>query len=64
MWVFWSFDRLAAVSLPMAFAPTVLRAVIVLAVSTALAELSWRYIEGPSLQLKPAFGEPAVVKSA
>ena len=64
MWVFWSFDRLAAVSSPMALAPTVLRAVIVLAVSTALAELSWRYIEGPSLQLKPAFGEPAVVKSA
>jgi peptidoglycan/LPS O-acetylase OafA/YrhL len=64
MWVFWSFDRLAAVSSPMALAPTVLRAVIVLAVSTALAELSWRYIEGPSLQLKPGFGEPAVVKSA
>ena len=64
MWVFWSFDRLAAVSLPMALAPTVLRALIVLAVSTALAELSWRYIEGPLLQFKPAFLAPAVVKSA
>jgi peptidoglycan/LPS O-acetylase OafA/YrhL len=64
MFVFWSFDRLAAVSSPMALAPTVVRAVIVLAVSTALAELSWRYIEGPSLQFKPAFAEPAVVKSA
>jgi peptidoglycan/LPS O-acetylase OafA/YrhL len=64
MFVFWSFDRLAGISSPMALAPTVLRAVIVLAVSTALAELSWRYIEGPSLQFKPAFLEPAVVKSA
>jgi peptidoglycan/LPS O-acetylase OafA/YrhL len=64
MFVFWSFDRLAAVSPPMALASTVVRAVIVLAVSTALAELSWRYIEGPSLQFKPAFAEPAIVKSA
>ena len=55
MFVFWSFDRLAAVSSPMTLAPTVLRALIVLAVSTAIAELSWRYIEGPSLELKPAF---------
>jgi len=64
MWVFWIFDRLAAVSLPMALAPAVLRALIVLAVSTALAELSWRYIEGPLLQFKPAFLAPVVVKSA
>jgi peptidoglycan/LPS O-acetylase OafA/YrhL len=64
MFVFWSFDRLAAVSLPMALPPTVLRAVIVLAVSTALAELSWRYIEAPSLQFRPSFALPAVVKSA
>jgi peptidoglycan/LPS O-acetylase OafA/YrhL len=48
----------------MTLAPAVLRAVIVLAVSTVLAELSWRYIEAPSLQFRPAFALPAVVKSA
>ena len=59
-----NWHQATAVSLPMTLAPTVLRALIVLAVSTALAELSWRYIEGPLLQFKPAFLAPAVVKSA
>lgn len=61
---FWSFDRLADIRAPLPFGPIVLRAVIVLAVSTAVAELSWRYVEGPSLERRPAIGEPAVVKSS
>jgi peptidoglycan/LPS O-acetylase OafA/YrhL len=47
----------------MDLAPTIIRAVIVLAVSTVIAELSWRYFEAPSLQQGPAIGEPAAAKA-
>jgi peptidoglycan/LPS O-acetylase OafA/YrhL len=64
LFVFWSFDRLAGVSGRLTLAPTLLRAVIVLAVSTIIAELSWRYLEGPSLEWgRPSIGEPAAAKS-
>jgi peptidoglycan/LPS O-acetylase OafA/YrhL len=45
LFAFWSFDRIAAVRLPMSLGPLAVRAVIVLAVSTAIADLSWRYFE-------------------
>jgi peptidoglycan/LPS O-acetylase OafA/YrhL len=61
---FWSFDRLAAVHTPLGLTPLAVRAVTVLAVSTVTAELSWRYVEGPSLELKPSLAEPTVVKTA
>jgi peptidoglycan/LPS O-acetylase OafA/YrhL len=51
LFAFWSFDKLAAVRPPISFGPVVVRAVIVLAVSTAIAELSWRYLEAPLLAL-------------
>jgi peptidoglycan/LPS O-acetylase OafA/YrhL len=57
---FWSFDRLVAVRPPWPLGPAVLRAVIVLALATVVAELSWRYVEGPSLELKPVLADPAV----
>jgi len=60
---FWSFDRLAGVKPPFGLGPIAVRAVIVLAVSTAIAELSWRYLEGPSLERRPALPAPAVAKS-
>jgi peptidoglycan/LPS O-acetylase OafA/YrhL len=63
LFVFWSFDRIADVSSPLPLAPTVLRAVIVLAVSTAIAELSWRYIEAPSLERGSAIAEPVAARS-
>ena len=63
LFVFWGFDRIADVSSPLPLAPTVLRAVIVLAVSTIIAELSWRYLERPSLERRRAIGLPAVAKS-
>ena len=63
MFVFWSFDRMTGAPSPLALAPTILRAVIVLAVSTVIAELSWRYLEAPSLEWRPAICEPAAVKA-
>jgi peptidoglycan/LPS O-acetylase OafA/YrhL len=63
MFVFWSFDRMTGAPSPLALAPTILRAVIVLAVSTVIAELSWRYVEAPSLQWRPAIGEPAAANA-
>jgi peptidoglycan/LPS O-acetylase OafA/YrhL len=49
LFAFWGFDRVAGVHPPMSLAPIAVRAVIVLAVSTAVAELSWRYLEAPLL---------------
>jgi peptidoglycan/LPS O-acetylase OafA/YrhL len=59
---FWCFDRLAGVHPPLRLGPLTLRAVIVLAISTAAAEMSWRYLEGPTLERKSSIGEPAVAK--
>ena len=47
---FWSFDRTWRPCVRRwRLAPLAVRAVIVLAVSTVIAELSWRYVEAPSL---------------
>jgi peptidoglycan/LPS O-acetylase OafA/YrhL len=64
LFVFWCFDRLAGVLPPIALGPAVLRAVIVLAISTAIAELSWRYVEGPALEAAPAVGKNAIARPA
>jgi peptidoglycan/LPS O-acetylase OafA/YrhL len=52
LFAFWSFDRIAEVRPPLSAGPAVVRAIIVLAVSTAIAELSWRYLEAPLLAPK------------
>ncbi len=51
---FWSFDRIVSASPSRPLGPILVRAVVVLAVSTAIAELSWRYLEAPTLALRPA----------
>jgi peptidoglycan/LPS O-acetylase OafA/YrhL len=61
---FWMFDRLSGVEPPLTLGPLALRAAIVLAVSTAMAELSWRYLEGPALERQPSMGDLTVVKTA
>ena len=60
---FWCFDRLAGIRPPLQLGPLALRAVIVLAVSIVVAEMSWRYLEGPSLEWQPPIGEPAAAKA-
>ena len=55
LFAFWCFDRIAGVHLPMALGPIAVRAIIVLAVSTAIAELSWRYLEAPILGVGSRF---------
>jgi peptidoglycan/LPS O-acetylase OafA/YrhL len=50
LFVFWAFDRLAGVRPPIAIGTAALRALIVLAVCTVVAELSWRFLEAPSLE--------------
>jgi peptidoglycan/LPS O-acetylase OafA/YrhL len=61
---FWSFDRIVTADQPRPFGPILVRAVVVLALSTAIAELSWRYLEAPSLALRPrcreSFAFPAI----
>ena len=47
---FWAFDRLAGVRPPITIGTAALRALIVLAVCTVVAELSWRFLEAPSLE--------------
>ena len=49
VFAFWIFDRIAAVRPPLSLAPIAVRAVIVLAVTTGIADLSWRYLEAPIL---------------
>jgi len=51
--VFWIFDRLTGAVHPSTLGPAAVRAAIVLAVCLGIAELSWRYLEGPCLALRP-----------
>jgi peptidoglycan/LPS O-acetylase OafA/YrhL len=64
LFVFWSFDRIAGVTPPIALGPAVVRAVIVLVVCTLIAEMSWRYIEAPALEPARPIGEPAIARTA
>ena len=59
LFAFWSFDRIAQCPRPCRSDRTFVRAVIVLAVSTAIAELSWRYVERPSLESAARDSRPA-----
>ena len=64
LFVFWAFDRFAGVEPPIALGPAALRALIVLAVCTIVAELSWRFLEAPSLERGIPAGENAVAGPA